>query len=96
MSLTKFKPKWQDEASRKNCLLVCLCLQSQWFIFVQKISLNVAGNFVIPFGSLSNESYELNFYLRLILGPIHQNQVMESDPVNPHHGTQMDQLIFIM
>ena len=40
--------------------------------------------------------YELNFYLRLILGPIHPNQMMESDPVNPHHGTWMDQSNFIM
>ena len=50
----------------------------------------------MPFCSLSKQSYELKFYLRLILGPIHPNQVMESDPVNPHHGTQTDQLISIM
>ena len=47
--------------------------------------------FVLPFDSLSIESYELNFCPRLILGPVHPNQVMESDPVNSHHGTWTDQ-----
>ena len=36
---------------------------------------------LMPLKSLSNCDYELNFYLRLILGPIHSNQVMGTDPI---------------
>ena len=36
---------------------------------------------MIAFNSLSNCDYELNFYLRLILGPIHSNQVMGTVPI---------------
>ena len=43
---------------------------------------------LMPLRSLSNCDYELNFYLRLILGPIHSNQVMGTDPVGSHHGTR--------
>ena len=43
---------------------------------------------LMPLRSLSNCDYELNFYLRLILGPIHSNQVMGTDPVGSYHGTR--------
>ena len=43
---------------------------------------------LMPLKSLSNCDYELNFYLRLILGPIHSNQVIGTDPVGSHHGTR--------
>ena len=43
---------------------------------------------LMPLRSLSNCDYELNFYLRLILGPIHSNQVMGMDPVGSYHGTR--------
>ena len=43
---------------------------------------------LMPLTSLSNCDYELNFYLRLILGPIHSNQVMGTDPVGSYHGTR--------
>ena len=43
---------------------------------------------LMPPRSLSNCDYELNFYLRLILGPIHSNQVMGTDPVGSYHGTR--------
>ena len=43
---------------------------------------------LMPLRSLSNCDYELNFYLRLILGPIHSNQVMGTDPVRSYHGTR--------
>ena len=46
---------------------------------------------LMPLKSLSNCDYELNFYLRLILGPIHSNQVMGTDPVGSHHGTRNSQ-----
>ena len=46
---------------------------------------------LMPLRSLSNCDYELNFYLRLILGPIHSNQVMGTDPVGSHHGTRNSQ-----
>ena len=65
-------------------------------VVVVKILTKILQGVCNTFCSLSNESYELNFYLRLILGPIPLNQVMELDPVNPIHGTQMDQLISIM
>ena len=48
----------------------------------------VALMWLMPLRSLSNCDYELNFYLRLILGPIHSNQVMGTDPVGSYHGTQ--------
>ena len=41
---------------------------------------------LMPLRSLSNCDYELNFYLRLILGPIHSNQVMGTDPVGSYDG----------
>ena len=43
---------------------------------------------LMPLRSLSNCDYELYFYLRLILGPIHSNQVMGTDPVGSYHGTR--------
>ena len=43
---------------------------------------------LMPLRSLSNCDYELNFYLRLILGPIHSNQVTGTDPVGSYHGTR--------
>ena len=46
---------------------------------------------LMPLRSLSNCDYELIFYLRLILGPIHSNQVMGTDPVGSHHGTRNSQ-----
>ena len=46
---------------------------------------------LMPLRSLSNCDYELIFYLRLRLGPIHSNQVMGTDPVGSHHGTRNSQ-----
>ena len=43
---------------------------------------------LMPLRSLSNCDYELIFYLRLRLGPIHSNQVMGTDPVGSYHGTR--------
>ena len=40
---------------------------------------------LMPLISLSNCDYEK--LPRLILGPIHPNQVMGTDPVGSHHGT---------
>ena len=48
----------------------------------------IALMWLMPLRSLSNCDYELNFYLRLILGPIHSNQVMGTDPVGSYHGTR--------
>ena len=42
----------------------------------------------MPLRSLSNCDYELKNLPRLILGPIHSNQVMGTDPVGSHHGTR--------
>ena len=43
---------------------------------------------LMPLRSLSNCDYELKNLPRLILGPIHSNQVMGTDPVGSHHGTR--------
>ena len=43
---------------------------------------------LMPLKSLSNCDYELKNLPRLILGPIHSNQVMGTDPVGSHHGTR--------
>ena len=57
----------------------------------KNIGQNIAGcslMCLMPLISLSNCDYELIFYLRLRLGPIHSNQVMGTDPVGSHHGTR--------
>ena len=41
---------------------------------------------LMPLRSLSNCDYELKNLPRLILGPIHSNQVMGMDPVGSYHG----------
>ena len=43
---------------------------------------------LMPPRSLSNCDYELKNLPRLILGPIHSNQVMGTDPVGSYHGTR--------
>ena len=43
---------------------------------------------LMPLRSLSNCDYELKNLPRLILGPIHSNQVMGTDPVGSYHGTR--------
>ena len=43
---------------------------------------------LMPLRSLSHRDYELKNLPRLILGPIHPNQVMGTDPVGSHHGTR--------
>ena len=43
---------------------------------------------LMPFRSLSNCDYELKNLPRLILGPIHSNQVMGTDPVGSYHRTR--------
>ena len=43
---------------------------------------------LMPLRSLSNCDYELKNLPRMILGPIHSNQVMGMDPVGSHHGTR--------
>ena len=43
---------------------------------------------LMPLKSLSNCDYELKNLPRLILGPIHSNQVMGMDPVGSYHGTR--------
>ena len=51
---------------------------------------NIAGcslMWLMPLRSLSNCDYELKNLPRLILGPIHPNEVMGTDPVGSHHGT---------
>ena len=60
-----------------------------------KLGKNIGQNIVwcslmwlMPLRSLSNCDYELKNLPRLILGPIHPNQVMGTDPVGSHHGTR--------
>ena len=48
----------------------------------------VALMWLMPLRSLSNCDYELKNLPRLILGPIHPNQVIGTDPVSSHHGTR--------
>ena len=43
---------------------------------------------LMPLKSLSNCDYELKNLPRLILGPIHSNQVMGTDPVGSYHETR--------
>ena len=50
---------------------------------------------LMPLRSLSNCDYELYNLPRLILGPIHPNQVMGTDPVSSHHGTRNSKSIYI-
>ena len=59
-----------------------------------KLGKNIGQNIVwcslmwlMPLRSLSNCDYELKNLPRLILGPIHPNQVMGMDPVGSHHRT---------
>ena len=57
----------------------------------KNIGQNIAGcslMWLMPLRSLSNCDYELKNLPRLILGPIHSNQVMGTDPVRSHHGTR--------
>ena len=42
---------------------------------------------LMPLRSLSSREYELENLPRLILGPIHPNQVIGMDPVGSYHGT---------
>ena len=56
----------------------------------QNICFNIVGcslMWLMLLRSLSNCDYELKKLPRLILGPIHSNQVMGMDPVGSHHGT---------
>ena len=56
----------------------------------KNIGQNIAGcslMWLMPLRSLSNCDYELKNLPRLILGPIHPNQVMGTDPVGSHHRT---------
>ena len=48
---------------------------------------------LMPLRSLSSCDYEHKNLPRLILGPIHSNQVMGTDPVGSHHGTRNSQSI---
>ena len=47
---------------------------------------------LMPLRSLSNCDYQLKNLPRLILGPIHPNQVMGMDPVGSYHGTRNPRL----
>ena len=67
-----------------------------------KLGKNIGRNIVwcslmwlMPLRSLSNCDYELKNLPRLILGPIHPNQVMGTDPVSSHHGTRNSWSIYI-
>ena len=55
----------------------------------------VALMWLMPLRSLSNCDYELWNLPTLILGPIHPNQVMGTDPVGSHHGTRNSRSIYI-
>ena len=60
-----------------------------------RIGKNIGQNIVwcslmwlMPLRSLSSCDYELKNLPRLILDPIHSNQVMGMDPVGSYHGTR--------
>ena len=77
----------------KFCYILMLQLQVplELLVFLGKnIGQNIAGctlMWLMPLISLSNCDYELKNLPRLILGPIHSNQVMGTDPVGSHRGT---------
>ena len=69
-----------------------------WIVGLAHLGKNIGQQYcwcslmwLMPLRSLSNCDYELNFYLRLILGPLHSNQVMGTDPVSSDLGTRNSQ-----
>ena len=68
---------------RRVSAAVWSCRQKYWSKYCR-----CSLMWLMPLRSLSNCDYQLKNLPRLILGPIHPNQVMGMDPVGSYHGTR--------